>query len=78
MEHRRRKSSEKTLNWIYVRDKSKEKAKARERKNFTVNNGPTVFELGNSQQNPAELHGRETYEAASHPSPTGYDRGISL
>ena len=78
MEHRRRKSAEKALNWIHVRDKSKEKAKARERRKFTLNNGPTAFGLGNSQQNPMELHGREIYEATSHPSPTGYDTGISL
>ena len=78
MEHRRRISSEKALNWIHVRDKSKEKAKARERRKFTVNNGPTVFELGNSQQNPMELHGGEIYEATSHPSPTGYDKGVAL
>ena len=78
MEHRRRISSEKALNWIHVRDKSKEEAQARERRRLMVNNGPTVFELGNSQQNPMELHGREIYEATSHPSPTGYDTGISL
>lgn len=78
MEHRRRISSEKALDWIHVRDKSKEKAKARERRKFTVNNGPTVFELGNSQPNPMELHGGEIYEATSHPSPTGYDEGVAL
>ena len=78
VEHRRRKSSEKALNWIHVRGKSKEKAKARERRKFTLNNGPTVSELGNSQQNPLELHGREIYEVTSHPSPTGYDKGIAL
>ena len=78
MEHRRRKSSEKKLNWIHVRDKSKEKAKARERRRFTVNEGRPMFELGNSQQKPMELHGREIYEATSHPSPTDYDRGVAL
>ena len=78
MEHRRRKSSEKALNWIHVRDKSKEKAKARERRKFKVNNGPTAAELGNGQQDPMELHGREIYEAIRHPSPTGYDRGVAF
>ena len=75
MEHRRRISSEKALNRIQVRDKSKEKAK---RRKFTVNNGSAVFELGNSQPNPMELHGGELFEATSHPSPTGYDKGIAL
>ena len=78
MEHRRRKSSEKALKWIHVRDKSKEEAQARERRKVTVNNGPAVFGLANSQQNPLELHGREIYEATSHPSPTRSDTGISL
>ena len=78
MEHRRRKSSEKALNWIHVRDKSNEKAKARERRKFRLNNGLAVFGLGNSQQNAMELQGREIYEASSHPSPTGYDRGVAL
>lgn len=61
-----------------MRDKSKERAKARERRKFTVNNGPTAFEIGNSQQNPMELHGGEIYEANSNPSPTGYNNGIIL
>ena len=68
MEHRRRKSSEKTLDWIHVRDKSKEKAKARGRRNPRMNNHTTVFELGNG----------EVYEATGHSPPTGHERTIAI
>ena len=78
MEHRRRKSSEKTLNWIHVRDKSKEKAKARRRRNPRMNNHTTVFELDNSQQNLRELHGGETYEATGLSPPTRHDSSIAF
>ena len=76
VEHRRRKSSEKTLNWIHVRDKSKEKAKARGRRNPRMNNHTTMYELGNSQQDPAELHGAETYEATGLSLPTRDDSSV--
>ena len=78
MEHRRRKSSEKTLNWIHVRDKSKEKAKARGRRNLRMNNHTTVFELGDSEQNPMELHGGGIYEAIRHSPSAGHDRSVAL
>ena len=78
MEHRRRKSSEKTLNWIHVRDKSKEKAKARGRRNTRLNNHTTVFELGNSLQNPVELHGGEVYEATGLSPPTGNHSSVAF
>ena len=68
MEHRRRKSSEKTLNWIHVRDKSKEKAMARGRRNPRLNNHTTVFELGNG----------EVYETTGHSPPTGHERVVAI
>ena len=78
MEHRRRKSSEKTLKWIHVRDKSKEKAKARGRRNPRLNNHTGVFELGNSLQSPVELHGGEVYEATGLSPPTGNDSSVAF
>lgn len=78
MEHRRRKSSEKILKWIHVRDKSKEKAKARGRRNSKMNNHTTVFELGNSQQSPMELHGGEIYEATGLSPPTRDNRSVAF
>ena len=68
MEHRRRKSSEKTLDWIHVRDSSKEKAKARGRRNPRLNNHTTVFELGSG----------EIYEATGHSPPTGHERVVAI
>ena len=76
MEHRRRKSTEKALKWIHVRDKSKEKAKTRERRNPRLNNDPTVFELDGRPRNPMELHDGERYETISHPLPPGYYSGV--
>ena len=77
MEHRRRKSSEKNLHWIRVRDKSNEKAKARRRRN-RMKNHTTVFELDDSQQNPRELQGGETYEATGLPPPTMNDGSVAF
>ena len=68
MEHRRRKSSERTLKWIHVRDKSKEKAKARGRRNPRLDNHTTVFELGNG----------EVDEATGHCPPTGHERIVAI
>lgn len=78
MEHRRRKSSEKTLDWIHKRDKSNEKAKARWRRNLRSKNPTPVWELDNSQQNPMELQGGEIYEATGLPPPTMDDSSVAF